>query len=212
MRTAANIKGVTFRPWIGSTFESSKTRPRILIVGQSHYDWKDRKREKVSLARVTRKVIENYIASGKRAFFTKITSTVLGKRCPDGKQRAAFWNGVAFYNFIQEFVGDKPRLAHRYDLWKKSYPAFRAVLQRLQPDLIVVLGHMNYLNGPEDGHQGKTLRSGPPQYCETWYYPTGPRSHALAVHVKHPSTGYKFSQFAPLVKEAKSRVRRTKSR
>ena len=35
------IHAVHFQPWIGENYE--KRRPRLLVIGMSHYDWDDRK-------------------------------------------------------------------------------------------------------------------------------------------------------------------------
>jgi hypothetical protein len=195
------IKGVTFQPWVGPRYSSSY--PRLLVVGQSHYDWE---RRETPLPDVTREVVRDAIAHGHGPFFTNIVATCTGE-LPDESSRKRFWESVAFYNYIQEFVGDGPRKLHAPELWQKSHPAFGAVLACLEPQLVLVLGNANWGYLAPSETKGEPLSSGPGEYRETWYYPAG-ASSALAFHVKHPSAGYNFRLFAPLVAEALDRIRK----
>jgi hypothetical protein len=199
------IEGVTFQPWIGCHYKIGT--PRLLVVGQSHYDWESRRREHITKAQVTRRVIKRVIEhGGDRAFFTNVAATCLDE-LPDAGARQQFWNSVSFYNYIQEFVGNTPRQPHDYPLWERSHAAFIRVLRALRPQLILVLGSANF--GSMTDWKCRTaapLKSGGALYQETWMYSIGSNAPALAFHVKHPSTGYDFRKFAPLFAEARQRV------
>jgi hypothetical protein len=68
------IVDVRFQPWKGSKFEESSSR--LLIVGQSHYDWEERD---IKDCCVTTEVIRDEIKGiCRRNFFTNIAATCIG--------------------------------------------------------------------------------------------------------------------------------------
>jgi hypothetical protein len=139
-------------------------------------------------------------ASGQ--FFTNIAATCTGW-LPNESERQHFWNSVAFYNYVQQFVGNSPRQHHQPELWERSHAAFSAVLRVLNPQLILVIGVTNWNNISNDGWAGESLSGAPEsRYAETHWYPTGENGKALAFHVKHTSAGYNFRKFAPLYASA----------
>jgi hypothetical protein len=151
---------------------------------------------------VTIAVIQHWMAYPS-CFLTNIVATCTGS-LPDATSRREFWHSVAFYDFIQEFAGDGPRIRPHHSRWPRSTPAFAEVLLLLKPELILVLGNQNWDNmGGLDGRDGPPLRSGLGRYSQTWVYPTGDGNSALAFHVKHPSAGYNFRKFSPAFIEAK---------
>jgi hypothetical protein len=123
---------------------------------------------------------------------------------PSEEEQVEFWHSVAFYNYIQEFVGDSPRKPHAYELWQRSEQAFAEVLLRVRPQLVLVIGVLNWGNIANlNGWNGEKLRHAPePRYADTWWYPVGAGEAALALHVKHMSAGYNFRKFAALFHEA----------
>ena len=192
------IEGVYFQPWVGNQYAARN--PRLLIIGMSHYSWDA---DEIPSYFVTNYVIHDRIsrrASGQ--FFTNIAATCTGW-LPNESERQELWSSVAFYNYIQQFVGNSPRQRHNEELWECSHPAFRAVLRVLKPQLILVIGVTNWNNISNDGCAGEPLAGAPElQYAQTHWYPTRANARALAFHVKHTSAGYNFRKFAPLYASA----------
>lgn len=194
------IKHVRFQPWVGCSYGSRS--PRLLVVGMSHYGWEGDEKTPVHL--VTNAVIGYWCMSTRTSrFFSNIAATCIG-HLPNQEERIDFWNSIAFYNYIQEFVGKAARQAHPYELWERSESGFGEVLLRLKPRLILVIGLLNWGNiGNFGGWEGPMLRGAPEsRYAHTWRYPVGDGETALAFHVKHVSAGYNFRKFAPLFREA----------
>jgi hypothetical protein len=199
------IPNVHFQPWIGTNYR--KRSPRLLVLGMSHYDWEERECAEYS---VTNCVIQGRISGEVRQrFYTNIVATCIG-RLPNDEDREQFWQSVAFYNYIQEFVGNSPRRIHDPVLWERAEPAFFAVLRRLRPELVLVIGQMNWDNiSILYVPAGEKLEHAPQRrYAEVCRYPTGENRTALAFHVKHTATGYNFERFAPLFRSADKLVRR----
>jgi hypothetical protein len=194
------IKKVRFQPWIGQNYDSRS--PKLLVLGMSHYRWEKCKKTPDYL--ITNSVI-GYWSTSKRTkkFFSNIAATCIG-HLPNYEERVDYWNSVAFYNYIQEFVGDSPRQPHDYKLWVRSEPAFAEILHRLKPELILVIGLLNWRNITNlDGWEGSKLKHAPePRYADTYWYPVGNGKAALAFHVKHVAAGYNFRKFAPLFRRA----------
>ncbi|WP_333880663.1 hypothetical protein [Atlantibacter hermannii] len=57
-------------------------------------------------------------------------------------QRREFWNSVAYYNYLQEFLQGS-RVAPPAGVWQRSEKAFTEVLAVLAPDLIICFSLRN---------------------------------------------------------------------
>src|SRR5580698_479940 len=96
------IKNVRFQPWVGEKYDSRS--PKLLVLGMSHYPWEGH--ERIPDYFKTNAVIRDWSTSQRtKKFFTNIIATCKG-HLPSDKERVEFWNLVAFYNYIQEFMGD----------------------------------------------------------------------------------------------------------
>lgn len=174
------ISNVRFAPWIGLHYERGLCGLRILLVCESHYGEKQHERPTVTpeivkaLAlgerhpRATRKL-------PRHKHFTLIMSAVLNVRQRfSDTQRRDFWNRVAYYNFLQEFLKGS-RIKPPPDVWQRSEKAFTEVLRVLAPDLIICFSRRN-------GNRIKSLAGDVP----------------VAV-VNHPSSRFTYSKVNPVI-------------
>ena len=175
-----NNSTVRFAPWIGSSYVKGFHGLRLLLVCESHYGSKQHERPTVtteiikalalgeSHPRATRKL-------RRHMHFTKIMSAVQNIRQGFSyTQRREFWNSVAYYNFLQEFIQDS-RIAPLQSAWKRSESAFTEVISVLAPDLIVCFSKRN-------GNRIKSLAGSLP----------------VAV-VNHPSSRFTYSRANPVI-------------
>jgi hypothetical protein len=132
------IQNVCFQPWVGKNYK--KRTPRLLVVGMSHYDWDGRNVPKYF---VTNEVVQGRMSGEYTSqFCTNIVATCKG-RIPNDEEKEQFWQSVAFYNYIQEFVGTSPRKKHAYVVGHfassrlYAYRFFFGVVARLRPVLIL---------------------------------------------------------------------------
>lgn len=139
---------VRFFPWIGSNYERGIHGLRILVVCESHYGAKEHERPTVTPEVLKALALgqKHPLATAKlrqHAHFTKIMTSILNTRKHFSKaERREFWNGVAYYNFIQEFL-PSIRKAPSGEVWEKGKQSFTEVLKVLAPELIICFSKRN---------------------------------------------------------------------
>ncbi len=167
-----------FDPWVGAKYWSEGLGGvRVLILGESHYG--DPGTESATF---TTEVVRGWGQEKRHRFFTVVQKLVLGLRADDwvtDDQRAAFWERVAFYNFVQAFPGPEPRYRPTHEMWSAASAAFLATVTDLKPQIIVVLGFE--LQG---------------------YMPEVPAGVSVC-GVQHPSSrGFRYEQWQPAIRAA----------
>lgn len=71
-------------------------------------------------------------------FFTKLVSTVIGRR-PALEDKRHFWHSVVYHNLIVEPLAG-PRQCPSPDLWKRSLLTLPAIFETHRPELCIALG------------------------------------------------------------------------
>lgn len=127
--------GVTFYPWIGSRYgRRSRFGIRLLVLGESHYG------ENIESKSFTTEVVKEWGQRRRARFFTIIANVMTGNRgCITDQDRAAVWEHVAFYNFVQSALS-APRKSPSFRQWVQAQDPFHTVLKILRPDAVLVLG------------------------------------------------------------------------
>lgn len=185
------MSAVRFMPWVGSRYATEGFEGlRVLIVCDSHYGMKRYERptvtQEIVLALGQRKRHPDAVkALARHPHFAKIaTSMHNATRAGDvGRaQLKAFWDHVSYYNFVQEFM-PKSRRRPSDEAWNAGVAAFPTVVEALNPEVIIAFGHemSTHLR-----RVGVTI-------------PTA--------HVRHPSAGYSYAKWNPLVQTALSEAR-----
>jgi hypothetical protein len=168
-----------FKPWIGKNYHTNGLNGiKILFLGESHYGKAGNEK-----ADTTINVIKRLALGEQRyhRFFTTIAKFALLKGAKNKiskKERKEFWESVAFYNYVQEFVGDKSRIRPTKEMWQSAKKPFCEILEELKPQLIVVLG--------------KELNKNLPRI------PTG----IEVCRVNHPSSVFKYAKWIPKLQDS----------
>ncbi|WP_344676346.1 hypothetical protein [Paraburkholderia graminis] len=136
---------VRFAPWVGEQYATEGFRGlRVLLVAESHYGGKHGERptvtpEIVKALALGRKHPRATKKLKRHSHFAKIM-TATSNRCSAagfrGIHRVDFWERVAYFNFLQEFMRDK-RVEPPAEAWLRGAKAFAEVLQVLEPELVV---------------------------------------------------------------------------
>lgn len=170
---------------------------RTLIVGDSHYGVEPR----AATSDFTSCMVKDRAIEHPIAFFTRIAAMITNEVPASLAERNAFWGSVAFYNYLQELAGKVPGVPVSYERFTDSAPAFREVMRKLKPHLVIVLGHRvwNYMDTRDAAKDESLSAKGiDDRYLEAWRYATRGGNSALVFHVKHPSRGFTFGKFHPL--------------
>jgi len=163
----------TFEPWIGSRYATVGVGGvKLLILGESHYGPTGDER-----ATFTTEMIRQLGQQGRFRFYTATQRLVSGGRgwLPDA-ERSAFWEQVAFYNYVQSFPGPRARWRPTPEMWSAAKAPFLQTLAEVEPQVLLVLGRELRRNLPE--------------------LPTG----ASVCAVQHPSSrGFRYADWQPSV-------------
>lgn len=178
-----------FEPWIGCNYGTSINR--LLILGESHYG-------STSMSGNSTKVLTQQYVDGvwTHRFWTNIMQVVNGQPYWE-IDRAEFWGRVAFYNYVQQPVAEMAGIAPTPEMFIASKEAFLSVLDRVTPKGILVLSKRLWENLPSEGTRGQDIHCGEVER-ETWIYPFN-GGEALATWLPHPSYGFSWSRWHPLV-------------
>ena len=129
---------IKFEPWIGSKyFTNNRFGLRVLVLGESHYgDPADYRPE------FTTEIVRLLAQENRHAFFTKVSSVLLGLESGklDDYTRGEIWEHIAFYNYIQDYVGTQARISPTSELWTAAQQPFLYMITKLSPQVILVLG------------------------------------------------------------------------
>ncbi|WGZ95542.1 MAG: hypothetical protein QJT81_06015 [Candidatus Thiothrix putei] len=187
-----NMKNLTFHPWVGKVYHNGGIfhGRKILILGESHYGADDDE----ETVEYTQNVVDWYgIQNGDgagKAFFLKIAVSMLMKNASwdvSDKERIDFWNSVAFYNYIQGFVGDKPRMRPTSPQWEEAKQLFINVLDELKPDFCIAFGFSLCGALPDLNRSVQDIND-----YETFIYKRNDGGSTYVGCVKHPAGGLNY--------------------
>lgn len=136
-----------FRPWRGSRYESADwpvPHCRVLVLGESHYNLNA---EPAGPEFTQRCIEEQTRGEWKKAYWTKLMRVLGGEQATP-----EVWQCVAFYNYVQHWVGTGPRQAPTAESWAAAQSLFRKALTELQPTHILAVSYRlwNHMD-PGDG-------------------------------------------------------------
>jgi hypothetical protein len=136
-----------FEPWVGSNYRRNGLNGhRVLVLGESHYG---HPHEEVSS--FTIECIEGMAKVEKgHAFFTKTAKLLVETSAPlTLDEKKAFWDSVAFFNYVQSFPSSTARKRPTRTMWETAATVFPSVVAELSPTFILVLGRALYANLPD---------------------------------------------------------------
>ena len=181
--------------WIGRNYATGWNGTRLLVLGESSYG---------AEAPPPRFLVENHIQGTGRWRSTYTRFEKLLERCegnPTEEQRRAFWNRLAFTNFLNRPAALRPRSGRPpTELWAKAMPDFHSLIGRLtpRPDGIIVWGlRLWYSLEREPGCRWgspscQSLQWDPVRGRGQIHWPGGPPIPAVAI--AHPSSPVALNQ------------------
>lgn len=193
----------TFAPVIGELYGTAESifPKRLLILGSSFYvDGACDEgfvMEKADGADFGLDIIGMYLDPGFSAPWKKTYSTFINSvfgRATSIEERAAFFDSIVFYNYLQVPAGEDPYSAGNYDYNAKiHFDAFLDVLETVKPEIVISWGAKVWDALPYDWGYGMAAWGEPldldPTFASFMDYPFGDRTIRL-IGAQHPSSGY----------------------
>lgn len=190
------FEAATFHPWVGDMYDTPHFGLKLLLIGESHYRWSGR-------PKIVSETTRAALLDGRDGYrFWRMLEDLLPRAEKDEPPRG--WDCVAFYNYVQHFVGDKPRDRPENWMWtsEPTVAGFKEVLHVCQPNRVLIVGKTNWamLAGAEQFPCNPPIREArfalPENFCaglepnidrNAYWYPTGPDSYALCAPIFHPA-------------------------
>lgn len=189
---------IFFDPWVGSQYESGGIfGKKIMVLGESHYCGEDCADCGVGRGceSFTTKVMRDYLdqnneREGWMSTFLKFERSLVN-RWTSPEESVIIWNSVLFYNFLQVAMHG-PRRAGTPAQYQAAAAPFYEVLEKYEPDLIVVWGTRLWYNMPGEGWvDGEDFRVDGYPIKNGWYRLANQKM-VKVICVYHPSTGYSW--------------------
>ena len=135
------IKGLMWLPWVGRRFSKLPQGVRLLIVGESCYDWtpEDEANDSLKNPKFTRLVVSEHAINREVSPSPTFDNLALLLFGTEQYKRERFWSDVAFYNLVQRPM---------YDRWERpswedfvsGWSTFTDVIRILKPSHALFIG------------------------------------------------------------------------
>jgi hypothetical protein len=138
-----NIETLKWLPWVGKNYETQPSGHKLLLVGESHYDWLEgTPNNHLENNEFTRWFINNHAVSRGKT----------GSKIIQGIEKAIFggfstpernknlWLSVSYYNIIQRAMKNKDDRPTLQNDFPDGWDTFFQVIDILKPDHILLCG------------------------------------------------------------------------
>ena len=185
---------LTWLPWVGRCFLERPQNARLLIVGESHYDWEeDGSKDDLQKPKFTRRVVSEHAINREhrkdRTYtFDNLSLLLFGT---GQYERERFWSDVAFYNLVQRPMKDKSERPSGED-FVSGWSTFADVIPILKPShaLFIGVSAFNCFNFTEVQYPEKISRT----WARKASISTGSKTVAL-IGVQHTSRYFSWCRW-----------------
>lgn len=201
---------VYFTPFVGERYdEGLVSGVRVLLLGESHYGVASEEPgfgSDCTLYNFEGYTDETCDIDHQHQFFQKLPRIVTRNLAVTQLESAEAWRRIAFSNFVQEFVGANARMRPTPGQWRQGQAALTVLIERLQPNVVLVLGAQLWDNITEGRKSGEPKIHADRRDREIWLIPNG-NGYARSSWIYHPSTNYEsvasaIGVFAELINRA----------
>ncbi len=192
---------VFFQPFVGKDYANGGIfGKRIMVVGESHYcdegcaDCGDCRMHRECMT-FTQHVLGDYLDEGKERqnwmrTYVKFERSLVGEETNQA-MRLKIWNSVIFFNYLQVAMGG-PREAGTDEQYRRVGKAFFEVLDKFQPEYIILWGQRLWNNMPGERWQNGEAIVVDGKRVATGFYLLSNGKKVKAMAVNHPSVGYSW--------------------
>ena len=200
---------VFFQPFVGKDYANGGVfGKRIMILGESHYcdeecaDCGDCRLHRECM-NFTQHVLADYLNEYNEwqkwmPTYVKFERSLVGEET-DQATRLKIWNSVVFFNYLQVAMGG-PREAGTGEQYRRAGKAFFEVLDKFQPEYVIVWGKRLWNNLPDERWQNgdEIVVDGNRVATGSYLLSNGKKVRAMAVN--HPSVGYSWDYWHEVIK------------
>ena len=202
---------IFFQPFVGKDYANGGIfGKRIMILGESHYcdeecvdcgDCGDCRLHRECM-NFTQQVLGDYLNENKERqnwmrTFLKFERSLVGEETNQA-MRLKIWNSVVFFNYLQVAMGG-PREAGTAEQYHQAGKAFFEVIEKYQPEYVIVWGKRLWNNLPnvrwQDGDD--IVVDGYPVAMGAYLLSNGKQVKVMAVN--HPSVGYSWDYWYKVI-------------
>lgn len=168
-------------PWEGPAYHAAGQR--VLLLGESHYVTAPGD----DAPTLTRDIVQA-VRDGTRPlpFYTKAAQLLGGSGVATPQGRAAFWDGVAFFNYVPVVVGLASNAEPTAAMWAAAPARFFALLAALAPTHVLSLGQRQWNHIKFPAGWTSVPVANPSHHLRRWLAPDG--RETTATWVNHPSS------------------------
>ena len=196
-----------FLPWVGSQYASGGVfGKRIMVLGDSHYCGEPcrdcGRRFSTKCSDFTTRVVRAYLdqnneREGWMTTYLKFERSLVNHETSP-TESVKIWNSLLFYNYLQVAM-QGPRQAGTPEQYRAAAGPFFEVMDKYQPDLLVVWGvrlwnnlpSERWVDGPDIVVDGYAINNG--------FYRLSNGKMVRAICVYHPSVGYSWDYWYKVI-------------
>ena len=177
---------VNFLPFVGCNYcDGGIFGKKILILGESHHC-----NPGEATKNFTNDVMKKHLYEKAYSTFTKFERSLVGHET-NQDERIKIWNSLIFYNYLQEPMSDV-RLAGTKEQYRAAEPALFAVLEKYEPEYMIVWGTRLWDYIPTDKWCGTKTMNVDGSSVLYGEYLLSKNKSVKAIRVYHPSSGYSW--------------------
>lgn len=205
-------------PWVGTGYAILPREQRLLILGESHYHWKNKKETAEQVSRYladqefTRYFVFDHGFSAPKPptkFAAALTRAIYGRQ-HNAQQKQHLWSSVAYYNRVQRAMANADARPTQDD-YRVAWDTFFPVINVLQPGYclfagVEICGYVEELRAA--AHQHGYVVSGPGRRPAIGK--TAPRVATVTsaagevtqlVFIKHPSSFFSWEKWGRFLQD-----------
>lgn len=217
------IDELKWTPWIGENYVNNTSSPKVLIIGESHYEWDKEEDDQESIEYLKNPdFTRNFINERGLHFLTdgivnanvlrNLERAIFQSKNVENEHKLKLWSNSSYYVFIQRALSSRYNNA-RPDAqdFIKGWEVFDGVVSILKPDICLFLGvestnHYNVLKPKpslnitfldivkEDSRIGSS-------YPRTGNLKLDDNKEIKLIFIKHPSSYFSWEKWGDFLKK-----------
>ena len=182
-------------PWLGNNWGTPNNifnGVKLWVLGESGHSDEDQIGDQPS--NYLKETVEIFLTKRPAyRFHTILTTLLAGEEAAwkvSDERRRAVWESIGFCNYVPVIAAQYSREKPTPEMFKNGTNSFAAILQKYEPQAILVCG-FNTWGWMWWGRGGQERPWETPSPC--WIGP------AIAGRIKHPSTGFVYAKWRPVL-------------